>query len=153
LRSKWFYRWLPDSTTRRYTEVATEREKALAIKTKADEAALELSRASQTYKDEKANELRTQIESERGHYLTRPEYNTQHQALIDKIDAEFKPLNEFMLSQLGAKSGVSEARSDTSISRTFVVALVGVGVAVLGLFVAIAAVAATVAVLILSGES
>ena len=47
---------------RRYAEVTQEREKALKIKEVADLAALQLAREIQTYKDEKANELRTQIE-------------------------------------------------------------------------------------------
>ena len=55
---------------RRYTEVNLEREKALKIKETADRAALELAREIQTYKDEKANELRSQIEGERGTYVT-----------------------------------------------------------------------------------
>jgi hypothetical protein len=56
---------------RRYKEVAQEREKALKIKETADLAALQLAREIQTYKDEKANELREQISSERGLYATK----------------------------------------------------------------------------------
>jgi hypothetical protein len=58
---------------RRYTEVSVEREKALKIKDEADKAALGLAREIQTYKDEKANELREQIGSERGLYPTKNE--------------------------------------------------------------------------------
>jgi len=58
---------------RRYTEVSVEREKALKIKDEADKAALGLAREIQTYKDEKANELREQIGSERGLYPTKSE--------------------------------------------------------------------------------
>jgi hypothetical protein len=50
---------------RRYAEVATEKEKALRIKDAGDEKALNLARDIQVYKDEKANELRSQIERER----------------------------------------------------------------------------------------
>ena len=46
---------------RRYAEVNIEREKALKIKETADLAALQLAREIQSYKDEKANELREQI--------------------------------------------------------------------------------------------
>ncbi len=56
---------------RRYSEVNIEREKALKIKEEADKAALGLAREIQTYKDEKANELREQISSERGSYATK----------------------------------------------------------------------------------
>lgn len=56
---------------RRYAEVDVEREKALRIKETADLAALQLAREIQTYKDEKANELREQINSERNLYPTK----------------------------------------------------------------------------------
>ena len=58
---------------RRYAEVNIEREKALKIKEEADKAALGLAREIQTYKDEKANELREQISSERNLYVTKAE--------------------------------------------------------------------------------
>jgi hypothetical protein len=58
---------------RRYFEVNVEREKALKIKETADLAALGLAREIQTYKDEKANELREQINSERNLYVTKDE--------------------------------------------------------------------------------
>jgi hypothetical protein len=58
---------------RRYTEVSVEREKALKIKDEADKAALGLAREIQQYKDEKANELREQIGSERGLYPSKSE--------------------------------------------------------------------------------
>jgi hypothetical protein len=73
---------------RRYTEVNLEREKALKIKEKADLAALTLAREIQTYKDEKANELRSQIERERGSYVTQE----QLAATVREYMAELKPL-------------------------------------------------------------
>jgi hypothetical protein len=68
---------------RRYTEVSIEKEKALKIKETADLAALGLAREIQTYKDEKANELREQINSERGLYATKDDL----QAAVEKIEA------------------------------------------------------------------
>jgi vacuolar-type H+-ATPase subunit H len=56
---------------RRYAEVASARAEALRIKQDADTVALDLARQIQTYKDEQANELRSQIESERGGYVTK----------------------------------------------------------------------------------
>jgi len=56
---------------RRYAEVAQEREKALKIKETADETARILAREIQDYKDEKANALREQINSERNLYPTK----------------------------------------------------------------------------------
>ncbi len=115
---------------RRYTEVATEREKALKIKETADLAALGLAREIQTYKDEKANELREQINSERGNYLTRSEYNAQHQALEDKLDAALKPLNDFMVASRGRDAGVG-------ISATVAASLVGTLLVIIGLIITV----------------
>jgi len=59
-----------EERNQRYAEVNTEREKALKIKEVADLKALDLARDIQVYKDEKANQLREQINSERGLYAT-----------------------------------------------------------------------------------
>ena len=103
---KWKDRFY-EERDRRYNEVNIEREKALKIKETADLAALGLAREIQTYKDEKANELREQISRERGHYVSREEYNSQHNALIEKMDSGFRPLNEFMTSQRSRTSAFS----------------------------------------------
>jgi hypothetical protein len=76
---------------RRLSEVAIEREKALKIKETADLAALGLAREIQTYKDEKANELRSQIESERGSYVTK---------------TEAKPFFDFIIALQGRTQGI-----------------------------------------------
>lgn len=82
---------------RRYAEVSIEREKALKIKEVADLAALQLAREIQTYKDEKANELRSQIERERGSYAT----HNDLRAAIERMEALIKPLSDYVLSQQG----------------------------------------------------
>ena len=89
---------------RRYTEVALEREKALKIKETADLAALGLAREIQTYKDEKANELREQIGSERGLYVTKSELVQ----VIEKMEATIKPALDFVTSQQGRSSGYTQ---------------------------------------------
>jgi hypothetical protein len=76
---------------RRYAEVNVEREKALKIKEEADKAALGLAREIQTYKDEKANELREQINSERGLYVTK---------------TEFEPIKAYIAGQTGQSRGI-----------------------------------------------
>jgi len=86
---------------RRITEVNLEREKALKIKEQADRDALGLAREIQTYKDEKANELREQISRERGLYVTQPEVK----AMVEKIEATIKPFSDFVSSQQGNQSG------------------------------------------------
>ena len=79
-----------EADDRRYREVNAEREKALRIKELADATALQLAREIQVYKDEKANELRAQIESERGNYITRPE----HQVLLGVVSSMERTLSE-----------------------------------------------------------
>ncbi len=86
---------------RRYAEVSVEREKALKIKEVADLAALQLAREIQTYKDEKANELREQISSERGHYASKDDLS----AAADKLEATIRPLVVFMSTRQGREGG------------------------------------------------
>jgi hypothetical protein len=90
---------------RRYSEVAVEREKALAIKEKSDVTALDLARQIQTYKDEKANELREQINSERGLYATKDDLVNS----IERIEATIKPLNDYVTLQQGREGGYTSA--------------------------------------------
>ncbi len=111
---------------RRYAEVEQERARALAIKEKADERALNLQAETQAYKDEKANELREQINSERGTYLSRDEYLIQHQALEDKLDTALKPLTSFVTTQQGRAMGVSSTQAFLFAVVTLVIALVTV---------------------------
>lgn len=82
---------------RRYTEVKNAEEKALKIKEEADKVALDLARQIQTYKDEKANELREQINTERGNYATKEDLK----ALTEKFDVAIKPLTEFVAGAQG----------------------------------------------------
>lgn len=86
---------------RRYSELAIEKEKALKIKQTADLAALGLAREIQTYKDEKANQLREQIGQERGTYATKSDLH----AAVGKIEESLKPLQEFISSQRGRVGG------------------------------------------------
>lgn len=88
---------------RRYTEVNVEREKALKIKETADLAALQLAREIQTYKDEKANELRSQIERERGSYATQADLR----ASVEKVQALISPLSDYVSSQQGRGAGLN----------------------------------------------
>lgn len=78
---------------RRYTEVNIEKEKALKIKEAGDAKALDLAREIQIYKDEKANELREQINQERNLYV--------------RVD-QLKPINDYMASQEGRSGGIKD---------------------------------------------
>ncbi len=88
---------------RRYAEVNVEREKALKIKEEADKVALDLARQIQAYKDEKANELREQINSERGLYATKDDLNLA----IEKVQVAVKPLLEYVTSQQGSPRAIT----------------------------------------------
>jgi hypothetical protein len=103
---------------RRYSEVNIEREKALKIKEEADKAALGLAREIQSYKDEKANQLREQIGAERGTYATKDDLA----AAVREMTVAMTPLTTFVASQRGEQLG-----SATSISRmlSIVAALAG----------------------------
>jgi vacuolar-type H+-ATPase subunit H len=109
---------------RRYTEVGQERERALKIKEQADRDALMLAREIQTYKDEKANELREQINRERGLYVTHDELKST----VDKIEALIKPLTTYVSSQQGRSSGIQA-------STATLVTIILVAVAVMGLVI------------------
>lgn len=93
---------LAEERDRRYSEVALEREKALKIKETADLAALQLAREIQTYKDEKANELREQISRERGMYVTKDEL----QSAVREIQAIVGPLVNYVATQQGKNQGI-----------------------------------------------
>jgi hypothetical protein len=99
---QWIFRFY-EERDRRINEVNIEREKALKIKETADLAALGLAREIQTYKDEKANELRSQIERERGNYTTRGELAS----LSDKFETQLKPIADYVTSQQGRSAGIN----------------------------------------------
>jgi vacuolar-type H+-ATPase subunit H len=87
---------------RRYAEVKSAEEKALKVKEQADRDALGLAREIQTYKDEKANELRSQIERERGNYASRNDLS----AVVDKFETALEPLTKYVSSQQGRAQGI-----------------------------------------------
>ncbi len=107
---------------RRYTEVNIEKEKALKIKETADLAALSLARDIQIYKDEKANELREQINSERGLYASK----TDVIAATEKLEAIIKPLTEYMSQQRGIVHGSDITMGKIYMALTLTVAFLGV---------------------------
>ncbi len=105
---------------RRYAEVNVEKEKALKIKETADLAALQLAREIQTYKDEKANELREQINSERGLYATKGDVTSA----VEKVEATIVPLAEYVSRQQGRSAGIS-----STAAAIFAVAVVLINIA------------------------
>jgi hypothetical protein len=101
---QWIYRYY-EERDRRYYEINIEREKALKIKEEADQRALDLKAENQAYRDEKANELRSQIERERGNYASRSDLA----ALSDKFEAQLKPLTDYATRQQGRTAGIGSS--------------------------------------------
>lgn len=93
---------LMEERDRRYSEVNIEREKALKIKEEADKAALGLAREIQSYKDEKANQLREQISSERGTYASKDDLA----ASMREITALIAPLSAYVSAVGGGEKKV-----------------------------------------------
>jgi hypothetical protein len=86
-------------------------QRALEIKETGDAKALELAREIQTYKDEKANELREQINNERGLYATK---------------AEIAPLTAFVLSEQGRNRGMGAMWAVLAAVVALVISLSGI---------------------------
>jgi hypothetical protein len=99
---QWIFRFY-EERDRRLTDVAVEREKALRIKEEADKRALDLQAETQAYKDEKANELREQINRERGLYATKDDVT----AAIKEVQATIRPLAEYVTSQQGGPRAIT----------------------------------------------
>src|ERR1700733_9656015 len=117
---------------RRYSEVNIEREKALKIKEEADKAALGLAREIQSYKDEKANQLREQISSERGSYATKEDLNST----MREIQASIQPLSSYVANMAGKTQQddrqlvVARVRSEADSARSGSIVMILAGAAV-----------------------
>lgn len=116
---------------RRYAEVNVEKEKALVIKDTANRDALALARQDQTYKDEQANKLREQINSERGLYATKDDLANA----VREMQTTVKPLSDYVSSQQGFAGGETAYRTERRLSVGQAVAVVGVCLVGVGLFV------------------
>ena len=105
---------------RRYSEVNIEREKALKIKEEADKAALGLAREIQSYKDEKANQLREQISSERGSYATKEDVASA----VRELTASIQPLATYVAGMAGKsqqgseQAGATRTLNETALARS-----------------------------------
>jgi len=119
--------WTLETLKEHFDALRHADEKALRIKEEADNKALELARSIQEFKDEKANELRSQIEGERGMYVTQSDLR----GAVEKIEAHIKPLSEFVTTQQGRRSGIGTS------AGVLVGALTGAG-AIIGLIIALA---------------
>jgi hypothetical protein len=115
---------------RRYSEVNIEREKALKIKEEADKAALGLAREIQSYKDEKANQLREQISSERGSYATKEDLASA----LREVAASIQPLSTYVANMAGQTKQVDQQLGATRVrNETTAVTNSGVTMLIAGL--------------------
>jgi len=126
-----------DERDRRYAEVKAAEEKALRVKEAADDRALSLARDIQDYKDAKANELREQISSERGLYVTRDQLD----GAVREIKALIQPLTEYTQSNAGHIAGATESRTerrlDTGLNYTAASVLIGFLILAVALYAAL----------------
>jgi hypothetical protein len=104
----------------RYAEVKAEQEKALVIKDTANRDALALARQDQTYKDEQANKLREQINSERGLYATKDDLSNAVRELLTTV----KPLGDYVSSQQGFTGGESAYRTERRLTNGQTIAII-----------------------------
>jgi hypothetical protein len=107
---------------RRYAEVSVEKEKALRIKDTADRDALALARQAQTYRDEQANKLREQINSERGLYATKDDLANA----VREMAATVKPLAEYVAGAAGRSGGAAENRTERRLDVSQIIAVIAV---------------------------
>jgi hypothetical protein len=114
---------------RRYAEVSTEREKALRIKDTADRDALMLARQGQAYRDEQANKLREQINSERGLYATKDDLANAAR----EMTAAIKPLADYVSAAAGRSGGEADSRTERRLDAAQLVQWLLLGATVAGL--------------------
>lgn len=104
----------------RYAEVKAEQEKALVIKDTANRDALALARQDQTYKDEQANKLREQINSERGLYATKDDLANA----VREMTVQIRPLAEYVSASAGRQGGEEHSRTESRLNANLVVGMV-----------------------------
>jgi hypothetical protein len=102
-------------------------QRALDIKEAEAAKALQLAREHQIYRDEQANNLREQINRERGSYATRSDL----EAVVTQITTELEPVKAYMQAQQGRAAGIT---TQTALFLT----LGGLAIAMLTLVLAFA---------------
>lgn len=136
---------------RRYSEVAIEREKALEIKNEADKAALALARESQTLKDENAEKMRSQIESDRAasperfkndfeKLSTAIEQVAKNSAeslnqVADRFEAQLKPVYAFINKFEGMENGGDKNASRSGLQANWFGVIIAACLGVAGIII------------------
>jgi len=118
---------------RRYAEVNVEKEKALLIKTTADDEAMRLARESQVYKDQQSDAMREKNLAASGIYATNADLsavtstlNANLLAVSDKIEKSLKPVFEFVSSQQGVNRGSTDSTSKMYTNIAIICSIIGV---------------------------
>ena len=129
---------------RRYAEVAVEREKALRIKERADEKALDLASQSQTYKDQQHNGLLQQLNLQAATFVARVEWDTAHVDLVNRITGVAERMSALELrltSRLdrgdGTDIGTAASRTERRLDTGQLLLLLGVIIAAAAVVVAV----------------
>jgi hypothetical protein len=111
---------------RRYGEVDLEREKALKIKETADALALTLAAALQAEKDDRKNDVLQRWDNDRNTFVTRAEAITQHEAVLDKIEAAVGPLNDFVQGTRSSSVAVAGLKANQLAYIAIFVAVISI---------------------------
>lgn len=129
---KWRQRF-EDERDRRYSDLRAADQRALQIKEAADATALVLAAELQKEKDERKNDVLARWDADRNTFMTRVEYNTAHQNLIERFEASLSALGAGQSSQAAGTSAVQTFRQNQ--------------IAIVTLFIAVAAIVVTIVVL------
>ena len=123
---------LRDADDRRYAEVNVEKEKALLIKTTADDEAMRLARESQVYKDQQTDVMREKNLAASGVYATNADLaalvtatNASLTAVVDKIEKSLKPVFEFVSAQQGMDKGATETKGSLYATIALICTVIG----------------------------
>ena len=129
--------WTLEAWIEHSNELDKERERALSIKETADARALVLASENQRLRDEQHNGLLNQLRDERATYVSRAEWNAQHEALQNALINGLRPLNEFVQNYRGAESKVETRRASANLTTNVITACIIAAGAIATAFIAI----------------
>lgn len=129
---KWRERF-EDERDRRYSDLRAADQRALQIKETADATALVLAAQLQAEKDERKNDVLARWDEDRNTFMTRVEYNTAYQNLIERFEASVAVLSAGQSGQAAGTNAVQTFRQNQ--------------IAIVTLFIAVAAIVVTIVVL------
>lgn len=126
---KWRQRF-EDERDRRYSDLRAADQRALQIKEAADATALVLAAELQKEKDERKNDVLARWDADRNTFMTRVEYNTAHQNLIERFEASVAVLSAGQSGQAAGTSAVQTFRQNQIAIVTLVIAVAAIVVTI-----------------------